>query len=96
MKRIGLLGRMSLESSIECYRLVNDAVRDRPAALGGQTAVSRVGQGGELQRTGRWEEAGAVLPSKRRRTPPAAPSWTHGAESASPPWPVGWSRGCSS
>jgi hypothetical protein len=37
-----------------------------------------------------------VLPSKRRRTPPAAPSWTHGAESASPPWPVGWSRGCSS
>jgi hypothetical protein len=35
-----------------------------------------------------------VLPSKRRRTPPAAPSCTHGAESASPPWPVGWSRGC--
>jgi aspartate/glutamate racemase len=56
MKPIGLLGRMSLESSIECYRLVNDAVRDRPAVLGGQTAaVSRVGQGGELQRTGRCE-----------------------------------------
>ena len=33
MKRIGLLGGMSWESSAEYYRLVNEAVRARPGDL---------------------------------------------------------------
>ena len=33
MKRIGLLGGMSWESSIEYYRLVNEATRDRLGGL---------------------------------------------------------------
>jgi aspartate racemase len=33
MKRIGLLGGMSWESSVEYYRFVNEAVRDRLGGL---------------------------------------------------------------
>jgi amino-acid racemase len=64
MRRIGLLGGMSWESSAEYYRLVNEATRDRLGGLHSAdcvlrsvdfTAVER------LQREGRWDEAGALL-----------------------------------
>jgi aspartate racemase len=38
MKRIGLLGGMSWESSAECYRLINEATRDRLGACTPPTA----------------------------------------------------------
>ena len=58
MKRIGLLGGMSWESSAEYYRFVNRAVRDRLGGLHSAdcllwsvdfTVVE------ELQRAGRWD-----------------------------------------
>jgi aspartate racemase len=64
MKRIGLLGGMSWESSAQYYRFVNEAARD---ALGGLHSADCVMRSvdfaaiEELQRTGRWDEAGAVL-----------------------------------
>jgi aspartate racemase len=64
MKRIGLLGGMSWESSIEYYRFVNEAVRDRLGGLHSADCLLRsVDFAGveELQRTGRWEEAGELL-----------------------------------
>jgi aspartate racemase len=64
MRRIGLLGGMSWESSAEYYRLVNEAVRDRLGGLHSADCVLRsVDFAGveRLQREGRWEEAGALL-----------------------------------
>jgi aspartate racemase len=64
MKRIGLLGGMSWESSSEYYRLVNEAVRDRLGGLHSADCVLRsVDFAGveELQRTDRWDEAGDLL-----------------------------------
>lgn len=69
MKRIGLLGGMSWESSIEYYRLVNEAVRDRLGGLHSADCLMRsVDFAGveELQRTGRWEEAGELLAGEAR------------------------------
>src|SRR6185503_20332280 len=64
MLRIGLLGGMSWESSAEYYRLVNEAVRDRLGGLHSADCVLRSVEFApieELQREGRWDEAGAVL-----------------------------------
>lgn len=64
MKRIGLLGGMSWESSSEYYRLVNQAVARRLGGLHSADCVLRsVDFAGveELQRAGRWDEAGALL-----------------------------------
>jgi aspartate racemase len=64
MKRIGLLGGMSWESSTVYYRLVNQAVRDRLGGLHSADCLLRsVDFAGveELQRTGRWNEAGKLL-----------------------------------
>jgi len=64
MKRIGLLGGMSWESSAEYYRFVNQAVRDRLGGLHSADCLLRsVDFAGveELQRTGRWNEAGKLL-----------------------------------
>ena len=64
MKRIGLLGGMSWESSIEYYRYVNEEVRERLGGLHSADCLMRsVDFAGieELQRTGRWDEAAAVL-----------------------------------
>jgi aspartate racemase len=64
MRRIGLLGGMSWESSAEYYRLVNEETRDR---LGGLHSADRLLRSvdfagvAELQRTGRWDEAAALL-----------------------------------
>jgi aspartate racemase len=64
MKQIGLLGGMSWESSAEYYRIVNEAVRDRLGGLHSADCLLRsVDFAGveELQRTGRWDEAGKLL-----------------------------------
>jgi aspartate racemase len=64
MKRIGLLGGMSWESSIVYYRLLNEDVRDRLGGLHSADCILRsvdFADVEELQRLGRWEEAGALL-----------------------------------
>jgi aspartate racemase len=64
VKRIGLLGGMSWESSIEYYRLVNEATRDRLGGLHSADCLLRSVDFAEieaLQREGRWAEAGARL-----------------------------------
>src|SRR5918994_6010874 len=64
MKRIGLLGGMSWESTAEYYRFVNEAVRDRLGGLHSANCLLRsVDFAGveELQQTGRWNEAGKLL-----------------------------------
>jgi aspartate racemase len=69
VKRIGLLGGMSWESSVEYYRLVNEIVRERLGGLSSADCLLRSVDFApieELQRTGRWEEAGALLASEAR------------------------------
>src|SRR3712207_3743546 len=69
MKRIGLLGGMSWESSAEYYRLVNEAVRDRLGGLPSADCLLRsvdFAAVEALQRDGRWDEAGALLASEAR------------------------------
>ena len=69
MKRIGLLGGMSWESSAEYYRLVNEAVRDRLGGLHSADCVLRSVDFAEieaLQRDGRWDAAGARLAGEAR------------------------------
>src|SRR5919201_4938083 len=69
MKRIGLIGGMSWESSAEYYRFVNEAVRDRLGGLHSADCLLRsVDFAGveELQRTARWEEAGDLLAAEAR------------------------------
>ena len=64
MKRIGLLGGMSWESSAEYYRFVNEEVRDRLGGLHSADCLLRsveFAEIEELQRTGDWERAGARL-----------------------------------
>jgi len=64
VKRIGLLGGMSWESSSEYYRLVNEATRDRLGGLHSADCLLRSVDFTEieaLQREGRWAEAGARL-----------------------------------
>jgi aspartate racemase len=64
MKRIGLLGGMSWESSIEYYRLVNEITRDRFGGLHSADCLLRSVDFAEievLQRDGRWDEAGERL-----------------------------------
>jgi aspartate racemase len=64
VKRIGLLGGMSWESSAEYYRFVNEAVRDRLGGLHSADCVMRsvdFTQIEPLQRNGDWEGAGALL-----------------------------------
>ena len=64
MKRIGLLGGMSWESSIEYERLINGAVRDR---LGGTASADLIIRSYNfedieaLQDAGAWDRAGEVL-----------------------------------
>lgn len=69
MKRIGLLGGMSWESSIEYYRLVNEVTRDRLGGLHSSDCLLRSVDFAEielLQREGRWDEAGARLADEAR------------------------------
>ena len=60
---------MSWESTVEYYRFVNEAVRDRLGGLHSADCLLRsVDFAGieELQRTGRWDEAGEALASEAR------------------------------
>src|SRR3954471_3510193 len=64
MKRIGLLGGMSWESSAEYYRMVNEATRDRLGGLHSADCLLRSVDFADievLQRSGAWDEAGARL-----------------------------------
>jgi aspartate racemase len=64
MKRIGLLGGMSWESSIEYYRLVNELVAERLGGLHSADCLLRSVDFADievLQREGEWEQAGARL-----------------------------------
>ncbi len=69
MKTIGLLGGMSWESTAVYYRFLNEAVRERLGGLHSADCLLRsVDFAGveELQRTGRWEEAGELLAGEAR------------------------------
>jgi aspartate racemase len=69
VKRLGLLGGMSWESSIEYYRLVNEEVRERLGGLHSADCILRSVDFAEiepLQREDRWDEAGDLLASEAR------------------------------
>lgn len=69
MKRIGLLGGMSWESSAEYYRFVNEEVRARCGGLHSADCLLRSVDFADiepLQRAGRWDEAAALLAAEAR------------------------------
>ncbi len=69
MKRIGLLGGMSWESSIEYYRLVNELIADRLGGLHSADCLLRSVDFADievLQREDRWDEAGTRLAEEAR------------------------------
>jgi aspartate racemase len=69
MKTFGLLGGMSWESSIEYYRLVNEITRDRFGGLHSADCLLRsvdFADIEQLQRDGRWDEAGKRLAAEAR------------------------------
>jgi aspartate racemase len=69
MKRIGLLGGMSWESSIEYYRLVNQEIRARCGGLHSADCLLRSVDFADievLQRTGQWDQAAALLAAEAR------------------------------
>jgi aspartate racemase len=69
MLMIGLIGGMSWESSAEYYRFVNEAARDRLGGLHSADCLLRsvdFAEIEELQREGRWEEAGERLAAEAR------------------------------
>jgi aspartate racemase len=64
VKTIGLLGGMSWESSAVYYRLINERVRERLGGLHSADCLLRsidFAPMEELQRAGRWDEAGEML-----------------------------------
>ena len=64
MKRLGLLGGMSWESSVEYERVINEVVRQRLGGLASADLLIRSFNFAEieaLQATGRWDEAGRIL-----------------------------------
>lgn len=69
MRRIGLLGGMSWESSAEYYRLANELVRERLGGLhSADVLLASVDFApiASLQRCGRWDEAGELLADRAR------------------------------
>lgn len=66
MRRLGLLGGMSWESSALYYRLANERVRDLLGGLHSADLVLLsvdVADVAELQAQGRWDDAGVLLGS---------------------------------
>jgi aspartate racemase len=64
MKRIGLIGGMSWESSAEYYRLVNELVRERLGGLHSAECLLFSVDFAEVERMqveGRWDDAGRLL-----------------------------------
>jgi len=69
VRRIGLLGGMSWESSAEYYRLINEATRERLGGLHSADCVLRsvdFAEIEELQRADAWGEAGERLSTEAR------------------------------
>ena len=69
MKRIGLLGGMSWESSIEYERIINEEVRARLGGVHSADLIVRSYDFAEiekLQERGDWDEAGRLLASDAR------------------------------
>jgi aspartate racemase len=69
MKRIGLLGGMSWESSAEYYRFLNEEVRARCGGLHSADCLLRSVDFTDiepLQRSGQWDQAGARLAAEAR------------------------------
>ncbi|MFT3871431.1 MAG: aspartate/glutamate racemase family protein [Nocardioides sp.] len=69
MRKIGLLGGMSWESSELYYRLINEGVRERLGGFHSARCVMASVDFAEieaLQVAGRWEEAGTVLAAEAR------------------------------
>jgi aspartate racemase len=69
MKRIGLIGGMSWESSAEYYRLINEHTRELAGGLHSADCVLRsvdFAPVEELQSAGRWDEAGELLAGEAR------------------------------
>ena len=64
VKRLGLLGGMSWESSIEYERVINELVRERLGGVASADLLIRSFNFADieaLQDSGRWDEAGALL-----------------------------------
>jgi aspartate racemase len=64
MKRIGLIGGMSWESSLEYYRLINEEVKDRLGGFNSADCILWSVNFEEIelyQRTGGWEKCGQIL-----------------------------------
>lgn len=69
MKTIGMIGGMSWESSIEYYRIVNEAVKERLGELHSAKSVMVSVDFAEiemLQREGRWEQATRAMVAAAR------------------------------
>jgi aspartate racemase len=69
MRRIGLLGGMSWESSAEYYRLINQATREQLGGLHSADCILRsvdLAEIEDLQRRDAWPEAGERLASEAR------------------------------
>ena len=69
MKRIGLLGGMSWESSVEYERLINEAVRTRLGGVASADLIVRSYNFAEiedLQVAGDWDRAGSILAADAR------------------------------
>jgi aspartate racemase len=70
MKTIGLIGGMSWESSIEYYRIINEATHARLGGLHSAKSLMISVDFAEietLQQQGRWDEAGEILIDAARR-----------------------------
>jgi len=64
MKTIGMIGGMSWESSIEYYRIINEATRDELGGLHSARSIMYSVEFAEieaLQHEGRWDEAARIL-----------------------------------
>lgn len=69
MRKIGLIGGMSFESSAVYYRLVNEAVRKRRGKLHSAEVLLHSVDFQEivdLQRAGHWDDAALLLSDVRR------------------------------
>ena len=69
MKRIGLLGGMSWESSVEYERIINEEVRSRLGGVHSADLIVRsydFAEIEELQEAGEWERAGRLLADDAR------------------------------
>lgn len=71
MRRIGVLGGMSWESTAEYYRLLNEITAKRLGGLHSADLLVRsvdFAEIEEMQASGEWERAGSALPRRRRRS----------------------------